>query len=1115
MASLTLGAVGYAYAGPIGGFIGATIGAYIDQEIFGFGPGDQTIEGPRLGNLQVTSSANGKPIPIGYGRMRYGGNVVWSPGLTEHRVEEDQGGKGGPSVTSVTYLYTASFRINFVEGPAQAILKVFADGKIIRDRTGTGPVENFFDTAGPGNQAVREYLGTETQEPDPEEQAHKGLSNTPAYRGQVSIVFADLPLEDFGNRIPQITAEIAMAATDSFPFERIDPSPGYLTQGSIASLDGSRLYVVSGGSYNTLELAGRSQLDTKSVTGGIKQLDSLGSFWTTREELFDAVTFFRFDAETGLQQAASVTSVWSNGENARAIIPLQGGLLGAVAVGVNGRMIQLTAGLALVRSSTSTPAFSLNTYFPAGYILDPNVRWTLDGEGNPWFTIRDASNGYLVRLDPTSGDPVERVTLVGRSATLITYDDPTDSFIIRNGSEIVRFDLASRTIHSTLSTTLVSGNRNNAAWKVIDGKMYLQEFLTGNGGVYDIETMTRIGNFRPNDTWLGGTSNWEAPVYDALNHAIIVTGTSGSGSGDYAWLFLDRKSGSNVTVRSIVEDVSARAGLTASVDIDATALSDTLPGYVVDRRMPARRALEPLARDFFFRSVESDFQIKFPKRGGAAAFTIAEDDLGARADIATQAIELEEQRIQEIELPETVDLTYADPAIDYQANTQRAKRRREAVTTRAQTTIDFPGALSNAQAAQIAEKHLYSIWQGRNRFRFLLSYAHILLDPGDVGTLTRDGAAFTVELTASDYTPERVIDMRAVADDAVVYDSAAAGADALGVPGQTITLSGPSALYLMDTPLLRDIDEGLGLYVAAGAFNDLSWPGAGVYVSIDGFAFTAPFTAITGDRNVAHGIASTVLADGGTNTWDRSNTLSLRLFKGALSSDTDLNVLNGANALLVGDEIIQFTTAILNADGAYTVSTLLRGRRGTEWATAGHGVGDRVVVLSSSTVLNVDMDDTALNAERLYKAVTVGGSLANAAQKSLTYLGRSLMPYSPVHIKGSQSGSPSDWTVSWLRRTRVSGSWRDFVDVPLSEASEDYLVDIIDPGSPSGQVVRTITTAVSAGGSVVTAGSRQAFYTATDQIADFGAEQSSLIVKVYQLSAIVGRGFPGAATLAA
>lgn len=91
-----------------------------------------------------------------------------------------------------------------------------------------------------------------------------------------------------------------------------------------------------------------------------------------------------------------------------------------------------------------------------------------------------------------------------------------------------------------------------------------------------------------------------------------------------------------------------------------------------------------------------------------------------------------------------------------------------------------------------------------------------------------------------------------------------------------------------------------------------------------------------------------------------------------------------------------------------------------------------------------------------------------------------------------------DLTITWIRRTRYGGWWRDFADVPLNEESERYEVDIMDGTA----VVRTI---------VVT--TPMAIYTAAQQVADFGSAQASVSVRVFQLSAVIGRGTPAAATL--
>jgi hypothetical protein len=211
--------------GLIGGFtpLGASGGFLIGSIIGGLlfppeGPDDIFQEGPRLGDLTVSSSAYGAPINIGYGTMRVAGNMIWSTGLEEVRTstttESDSGGKGGapdgPSTTNTTYSYFSSFAIAFAEGVADRYVKIYADSKLIYDASATG-----YDTVRAGFN-FRFYKGTETQLQDPLILADKG-ADAPAYRGLTYIVFDRIPLASFGNRIPNITAVITFEGVDEFP----------------------------------------------------------------------------------------------------------------------------------------------------------------------------------------------------------------------------------------------------------------------------------------------------------------------------------------------------------------------------------------------------------------------------------------------------------------------------------------------------------------------------------------------------------------------------------------------------------------------------------------------------------------------------------------------------------------------------------------------------------------------------------------------------------------------------------------------------------------------------------------------------------------------------------
>ena len=55
---------------------------------------------------------------------------------------------------------------------------------------------------------MRVHLGDEDQDADPFIAAKMGAANTPAYRGTAYVVFEELPLERFGNRLPQLSFEV-------------------------------------------------------------------------------------------------------------------------------------------------------------------------------------------------------------------------------------------------------------------------------------------------------------------------------------------------------------------------------------------------------------------------------------------------------------------------------------------------------------------------------------------------------------------------------------------------------------------------------------------------------------------------------------------------------------------------------------------------------------------------------------------------------------------------------------------------------------------------------------------------------------------------------------------
>ncbi len=203
MAELVLSTIGQAVGGRVLGTAGAALGriggAYlgrgIDQHVFG---ASRQYEGPRLTDLHLQGSTEGASIPAVFGSVRLAGQVIWAARFKEHvDIEEVGGGKGGgPRVTRRDYRYSLSFAVGLCEGEVTRIGRVWANGE---------PLDLSAYT-------WRLHAGSETQMPDALIESIEGNEHAPAYRGLAYVVFEDMPLDAFGNAIPQLSFEIVRAA---------------------------------------------------------------------------------------------------------------------------------------------------------------------------------------------------------------------------------------------------------------------------------------------------------------------------------------------------------------------------------------------------------------------------------------------------------------------------------------------------------------------------------------------------------------------------------------------------------------------------------------------------------------------------------------------------------------------------------------------------------------------------------------------------------------------------------------------------------------------------------------------------------------------------------------
>lgn len=192
MASVTLSAVGGLFGGaPIGGMLGRMV----DERIVSSLQPTRQI-GPRLESLKLQGSAEGAPMACVFGRARVTGQVIWAARFLESK-KKASGGKGGQR--TVDYGYSLSFAVALCEGEIDGVGRVWADG-MPTDLTGV---------------MWRLHRGGEGQVPDPLIEAIEGAA--PAYRGVAYVVFEDLSLEAFGDRVPQLAFEVFRRARGDEP----------------------------------------------------------------------------------------------------------------------------------------------------------------------------------------------------------------------------------------------------------------------------------------------------------------------------------------------------------------------------------------------------------------------------------------------------------------------------------------------------------------------------------------------------------------------------------------------------------------------------------------------------------------------------------------------------------------------------------------------------------------------------------------------------------------------------------------------------------------------------------------------------------------------------------
>ena len=985
--------------------IGWTAGVLIGTYLFAPPGPDIMQEGPRLSDLKITSSAYGVDIPKVYGAYRISGNIIWALPLqeTKHEEVQDEGkGGGGGSSTTIWYTYAATFAVALCEGPIAGIRKIWFGSILVYD---DGKFGN-----GLTSSNVTFYNGTDTQEINWRIQSNK--DDTPGYRHIAYVVFSDIQLEDYGNIIPSATCEVIKNGepTTIQLSSLLTPS---MSSSNLYHIDENYIYTV-GGYYNN-------------------------SYTDVQYRFYKTPVSGTFDTKLiGTTYHKNV--VCNEGQIDEYNCSINDNVLHSPPFGMQSNRTDATM-LALVNNEYQMLTTGMTcceifedviTYIPVSFDdLKQNI---LINDNDLYFydlttdTIGKNSDILIsTRTSQNNGTQNKSQIAVYNYNLYIVTVRPSEI-------EITVYDLELNEINQNVTSRGLTSAFETVYVGIIivdsDG-IHSFRFNTYDKISLDLEYI-KYRNDMPiirNDINSYGYKNGILYILTDTTFG-LPPGTFNSSINRYQ---LNGISNNGIYLSSVIEDLLLDCGLGQN-DFNVTEGDSTLViGYVIPRNMTARAAIEPLLSAYEFSLVEFDHKIVLRKQNQDSIANILEDDLGADTEN-----KLEHNIKQELDSIKSLSIRYANALSDYQTSIQQV--RRIDVNAENEIIIELPLALTDTEAKQLAEKMLYRNWEMRQSFSFSLPISYRDLIAGDVVTLILTEYTLEVRVTKITITEDNKILCSGIINNQNSYISNAIGTDTGSNSGELLEQIGPTDFYILDIPTLHnDYLYSEGVYVATTGYTN-SWSGCSVYsksASVDDFSLDLILFGVP----VPIGESTTILGDGPTTIWDTNNYVNVVSNIDLTSYSTTMeNLLLGNNYILIGNEVLQFQTAIdvsiLPTDNIYKLSGLLRGRRGTESETEFHSIGEKFVLLNQNYTFGF-IPKTISNIS-YYNTISFNDSEISDTIE-LTYTGKNLKPFSVSYVSNKLEIDNSI-TIDWSKRSRYISGY--FNTLPVIDIPERYSIII-------------------------------------------------------------------------
>ncbi len=1155
MAQLVLGVAGAIIGSVVPGVgtqlgyaLGSMLGSALDP------PDAIRQEGPRMSDLKVTNSNYGQGIPLVFGTVRIAGNLIWSTDIKETKTTTSEGGKGGgPEVESTTYSYSVSSAIAICRGQAQGIRRVWADGKLVYDKsdTNTGATTTGFK--------FEFFAGSETQDPSTTIEAVLGVGNVPAYRGICYIVCEDMPLGDFGNRIPNFTFEIIRSESD------VETSQSWIKKDSDLAYDSSYIiqdkydsnyiykldYINSGDTLYTLKLHKINAYSNEIVS----TLNFPKSYFSNHILNKKTVLLIASDeyTSTGLafksviyiinKMSMSIEKRISNDtlssleegldygpENSTKVnFNDNYGFLGSDENGINYCITHEIGSVDIYGKQdiyAQIVAFDdfgnlKKCYFTVIvkdlYLITwhhaDNISSGFFKDGYFYFPCLNGIDHkiYLTRINLYNGgveyilklhDVVDEYDLGYGNEYVGVYDNTYNKYFVPlypnsgvGNIKLLTIDIETNIIE--LETLITNGNGNFKyqkgdydTYKDFESiKMFIYTDYTQTRDLYSFNALTHTY------TKILETDNPYNDLYMSSEYNYIYHEDSGK------QFFIETTTGKDLIIyngkllalgKYNLQNVVNELCVEAGLqltELDTIDLNDDLVNGFVIGNTCTARTALEQLATIY-------------------NFGVVETDWELKFKKNNQASS------KTINYTEVSAKTFSNNlTFDSDLTTQR-KQEQELPRTINVNYFDLDkDYTSNTQESKRQTVKSTEITNIELPIVLTATEAKQVADRLMYeGWISRDSYTFETNLDYIEVEPSDVITFtknnqtynirivakeedvgiikfKGVANNSAVYTQVSTGETGLIIDKRIETIL-DSLFAFLDIPILLDTDDNAGVYVGSGAL-DTGYRGSVLYASeIESGNYNNIATFTT---SIKYGYTSNLLSNfSGGNITDFQNSLTIVMKNGVLTSITRDELLNFGNLALVGNEIIQFKNATLVDTNTYKLTGLLRGRFGTEQYLSTHNNNEQFILLEKTTLQRINTSISNYNQNKYYKNVSFGSSLnATIAQQKLQQ-SIGLKPYSIINLESSRAAT-LDINATFDVRGRGMCLLKDNTDI-VDFDGDTYEVEIWNSTYTTKK--RTIY-----------AYTNSFTYTSAEQIEDFGSNQATVYVKIYKTNNRVGKGF--------